>query len=63
MAKTEPMIPFINDSIKKSRIYNRYAFEEGKCKVAMLGGSLVTMAWRVLKLRMEGSPPGTEVKW
>jgi hypothetical protein len=27
---------------------------------AMLGGSLVTTAWRVLRLRMEGSPPGTE---
>jgi hypothetical protein len=26
----------------------------------MLGGSLVTTAWRVLRLRMEGSPPGTE---
>jgi hypothetical protein len=26
----------------------------------MLGGSLVTTAWRVLKLRMEGSPPVTE---
>jgi len=23
----------------------------------MLGGSLVTTAWRVLRLRMEGSPP------
>jgi hypothetical protein len=27
---------------------------------AMLGGSLVTTAWRVLRLRMEGSPPGRE---
>jgi hypothetical protein len=27
---------------------------------SMLGGSLVTTAWRVLRLRMEGSPPGTE---
>jgi len=27
---------------------------------AMLGGSLVTMAWRVLRLWMEGSPPGME---
>jgi hypothetical protein len=26
----------------------------------MLGGSLVTTAWRVLRLRMEGSPAGTE---
>jgi hypothetical protein len=31
-----------------------------KVLVAMLGGSLVTMAWHVLRLRMEGSPPGTE---
>jgi len=29
-------------------------------EVTMLGGSLVTTAWRVLRLRMEGSPPGTE---
>jgi hypothetical protein len=28
---------------------------------SMLGGCLVTTAWRVLRLRMEGSPPGTEV--
>jgi hypothetical protein len=27
---------------------------------SMLGGSLVTTAWRVLRLRMEGTPPGTE---
>jgi hypothetical protein len=27
----------------------------------MLGGSLVTTAWRVLRLRMEGSPPGTDI--
>jgi hypothetical protein len=27
---------------------------------SMLGGSLVTTAWRVVTLRMEGSPPGTE---
>jgi hypothetical protein len=27
---------------------------------AMLGGSFVTTAWRVLSLGMEGSPPGTE---
>jgi hypothetical protein len=26
----------------------------------ILGGSLVTTAWRVLRLRMEGSPPVTE---
>jgi len=26
----------------------------------MLDGSLVTTAWRVLGLRMEGSPPGTK---
>jgi len=26
----------------------------------MLGGSLVTTAWRVLRLRMEGRPPDTE---
>jgi hypothetical protein len=26
----------------------------------MLGGSLITTAWRVLSLRMEGIPPGTE---
>jgi hypothetical protein len=26
----------------------------------MLGGSLVTTAWRVLRLWMEGSPPVTE---
>jgi hypothetical protein len=29
----------------------------------MLGGSLVTTEWRVLRLRMEGSPPGTEGSW
>jgi len=28
--------------------------------ITMVGGSLVTTAWRVLRLRMEGSPPGTE---
>jgi hypothetical protein len=28
--------------------------------VSMLGGYLVTTAWRVLRLRMEGSPPGKE---
>jgi hypothetical protein len=28
--------------------------------ISMLGGSLVTTAWRVLRLRMERSPPGTE---
>jgi hypothetical protein len=28
--------------------------------VSRLGGSLVTMAWRVLRLRIEGSPPVTE---
>jgi hypothetical protein len=27
---------------------------------SMLGGSLVTTAWRVLRLRMEGSPPVAE---
>jgi hypothetical protein len=27
---------------------------------SLLGGSLVTMAWRVLRLRMEGNPPGTK---
>jgi hypothetical protein len=27
---------------------------------AMLGESLVTTAWRVVRIRMEGSPPGTE---
>jgi hypothetical protein len=27
---------------------------------SMLGGSLVTTAWRVLRLRMEESPPVTE---
>jgi hypothetical protein len=27
----------------------------------MLGGSLVTTAWHVLRLRMEGRPPDTEV--
>jgi len=26
----------------------------------MLGGSLVTTVWRVLRLWMEGSPPDTE---
>jgi hypothetical protein len=26
----------------------------------MLGGSLVTTAWRILRLRMEGSPPGPD---
>jgi hypothetical protein len=26
----------------------------------MLGGFLVTTAWCVLRLRMEGGPPGTE---
>jgi hypothetical protein len=29
-------------------------------KKSMLGGSLVTTAWRILRLRMERSPPGTE---
>jgi hypothetical protein len=29
-------------------------------EISMLGGSLVTTAWRVLRLRMEGSPPVTE---
>jgi hypothetical protein len=28
--------------------------------LTMLGGSLVSTAWRVLRLRMEGSPPSTE---
>jgi len=28
--------------------------------VAMLGGSLVTKAWRVLIMWMDGSPPDTE---
>jgi len=28
--------------------------------MSMLGGSLVTTAWRVLRLRMEGRPPDTE---
>jgi hypothetical protein len=28
--------------------------------LAMLGGSLVTTAWRIRRLRVEGSPPGTE---
>jgi hypothetical protein len=27
---------------------------------SVLGGSLVTMAWRVLSLRMEGRPPDME---
>jgi hypothetical protein len=27
---------------------------------AMIGGSLVSTAWRVLRLRMEGRPPDTE---
>jgi len=27
---------------------------------AKLGGPFVTTAWRVLRLRMEASPPGTE---
>jgi hypothetical protein len=30
------------------------------CSCTMLGGSLVTTAWRVLRLRMEGSLPGAE---
>jgi hypothetical protein len=29
-------------------------------KTPMLCGSLVTTVWRVLRLRMEGSLPGTE---
>jgi hypothetical protein len=28
--------------------------------LTLLGGSLVTTAWRVLRLRMEERPPGTE---
>jgi hypothetical protein len=28
--------------------------------IAMLGGSLVTMAWCILRLRLEGRPPDTE---
>jgi hypothetical protein len=28
--------------------------------ISMLGGALVTTTWCVLRLRMEGSPPGTE---
>jgi hypothetical protein len=31
-------------------------FLEGERLTAMLGGSLVTTAWRVLRLRMEGTP-------
>jgi hypothetical protein len=31
-----------------------------KMRFTMLGGFLVTTAWRVLRLRMEGSPPSTE---
>jgi hypothetical protein len=31
-----------------------------KIQWSMLGGSLVTMAWRVLRLRVEGRPPDTE---
>jgi hypothetical protein len=34
--------------------------KERKCSYPMLGGSLVTTAWRVTRLRMKGSPPGTE---
>jgi len=26
----------------------------------MLGGSIVATVWHVLRLQMEGSPPGTE---
>jgi hypothetical protein len=28
--------------------------------ISMLGGSLVTITWHVLMLRMEGRPPDTE---
>jgi flagellar basal body-associated protein FliL len=28
--------------------------------IMLIVGSLVTTAWRVLRLRMEGSPPGME---
>jgi len=30
---------------------------------AMLGGSLVTTACCILRLRMEGSPPDTRANW
>jgi hypothetical protein len=30
------------------------------CRFSMLGGSLVTTAWRVLRLWMEETPPGME---
>jgi hypothetical protein len=32
----------------------------GRNVTTMLGESLVTTAWRVLRLRMEGRPPDTE---
>jgi hypothetical protein len=40
-------------------------YEDGPLKVqvfyiSMLGGSLVTTAWRVLKLQTKGQPPAME---
>jgi hypothetical protein len=35
-------------------------FAKVRTRKAMLGGSLVTTAWHVLGLRMEGNPLGTE---
>jgi len=39
---------------------SRYSFIPVAEDVIMLGGSLVTTAWCVLRLRLEGRPPVTE---
>jgi hypothetical protein len=40
--------------------YSSWCLSRQYVFMAMLGGPLDTTAWRVLRLRMEGSPPGTE---
>jgi hypothetical protein len=37
-----------------------YELRSYEHRMAMVGGSLVTTPWRILRLRMEGSPPVTE---
>jgi hypothetical protein len=44
----------------------RILFEKSDChsacqKISMVSGSLVTTAWRDLRLRMEGGPPDTNL--
>jgi hypothetical protein len=43
---------------KRERIIRYQTFLLGQvfAHISMLGGSLVTTAWRVLRLRMEGTP-------